>query len=104
MKLQIIRAAVRGMGVVDLPKVIVVVQFDSARWVKPSLRSMVSMRDRSWGVGARSASTIPDNNMPAAKTRPDRMCLIVDMGQFRVYACMANADGLGQLPRSMAPS
>jgi hypothetical protein len=30
MKLQIIRAAVGGMGVVDLPKVIVVVQFNFA--------------------------------------------------------------------------
>src|SRR5262245_48501839 len=48
--------------------------------MKPSLRSMVSMRDRSLGLGARSASTCPGANMPAAKTRLGIIRLIVDMG------------------------
>ena len=56
--------------------------------------------------GSRKTRTFRQHcpNMPAAKTRPGRMCLIVDMGQFRVYACRTNADGLCQFPRSMAPS
>jgi hypothetical protein len=32
------------------------------------------------------------------------MCLIVDMGQFRLCARRTNADGLGQFPSSMTQS
>src|SRR5712664_260396 len=44
---------------------------------------MVSMRNRSSGVGARSANTCPGDTIPTAKTRPSRICLMVVMGLLR---------------------
>src|SRR5712672_457690 len=66
---------------------------------------MVSMRDRSWGLGARSARTCPGANTPAAKTRPSRTCLIVGMGLLRAPRVRDKRRRAGSVPatRSAGP-
>src|SRR5215467_4455094 len=66
--------------------------------MKPWLRSTVSMLDRSSGVGARSANTCPGASTPAAKTRPNMICLIVGIGRLRVLEVPDKRRRAGQVP------
>src|SRR6266853_367131 len=98
MKPQIVPMAVGGMGVVDLPRIVLVVEFDFA----PTCEALVAQHgldvDSSSGLGARSASTCPGNNIPAAKTRPSTICLMVGIGRLRVLEVPDKRTSGGSVP------
>lgn len=83
MKPQIIPMTVGGVGVIDLPDAIIVIERDRAPICEAFVAQNCLDPGPLFGVGRRSASACPDDNTPAAKTRPNRICLIFGMGLLR---------------------